>query len=98
MFVVLIASHASAQDIPVFRWQNFTTADGLPDNHVYCVLVDDNRIWAGTDNGIGRYENGKWTIFRPNPDAKEHSLAIKLSFRSPSTKTQVMSGWAQWVA
>ena len=27
----------------MFRWENFTTANGLPDNHVFCVLVDGNR-------------------------------------------------------
>jgi ligand-binding sensor domain-containing protein len=68
------ASLAVAQDMPMFRWENFTAANGLPDNHVFCVLVDGNRIWAGTDNGLGLYENGTWKIFRPNPDAKEHSL------------------------
>ena len=66
---------ASAQDMPMFRWENFTTANGLPDNHVFCVLVDGNRIWAGTENGLGLYENGTWKIFRPNPEAKEQSLA-----------------------
>ena len=73
--VTALACQAFAQDIPLFRWQNFTTSNGLPDNHVYCVLVDENRVWAGTDNGLGRLENGKWTIFRPNPNAAEHSLA-----------------------
>jgi len=75
VLVVLLASLLSAQDMPMFRWENFTTANGLPDNHVYSVLVDGGRIWAGTDNGLGLFENGKWTIYRPNPDAKEHSLA-----------------------
>ena len=69
------ASLAVAQDMPMFRWENFATANGLPDNHVFCVLVDGNRIWAGTDNGLGLYEKGTWKIFRPSPDAKEHSLA-----------------------
>src|SRR5579864_7176583 len=64
-----------AQDMPLFRWENFTTANGLPDNHVFCVLVDGNRIWAGTENGLGLYENGTWKAFRPNPEAKEQSLA-----------------------
>ena len=73
--LLVTASLAAAQDMPMFRWENFTAANGLPDNHVYCVLVDGNRIWAGTDNGVGLYEKGTWQIFRPNPDAKEHSLA-----------------------
>src|SRR5207302_1200631 len=69
------ASLAAGQDMPMFRWENFTTANGLPDNHVFCVLVDGDRVWAGTVNGLGLYESGTWKIFRPNPDAKEHSLA-----------------------
>ena len=42
--------------MPRFRWENFTTANGLPDNHVFCVAVDGNRIWAGTENGLALYE------------------------------------------
>src|SRR3954468_13210968 len=69
------ASLAAAQDVPMFRWENFTTANGLPDNHVYCVLVDGKRIWAGTDNGLGVFENGTCKVLRPNSEAKEQSLA-----------------------
>src|ERR1035441_6870812 len=63
--VVLLPLRGSAQDMPLFRWENFTTANGLPDNHVFCVLVDGKRIWAGTENGLGLYENGAWKVFRP---------------------------------
>jgi len=75
LILLIVACQATAQDMPVFRWENFTSVNGLPDNHVYCVLVDGNRIWAGTDNGLGLFENGSWKIFRPDPDNKEHSLA-----------------------
>lgn len=75
MALLVTASLAVAQDMPMFRWKNFTTADGLPDNHVFCVLVDGKRVWAGTDNGLGLFENGKWQVFRPDADNKEHSLA-----------------------
>ena len=46
--------------MPHFRFENFTTANGLPDNHVYAVLVDGDRIWAGTENGLAVYENRTW--------------------------------------
>ena len=62
--VLITVSMAGAQDMPFFRWENFTTANGLPDNHVFCVLVDRNRVWAGTENGLGLYENGTWKIGR----------------------------------
>ena len=48
--------------MPRFRWENFTTANGLPDNHVFCVWWTDDRIWAGTENGLGLYENGAWKV------------------------------------
>src|SRR3954452_16705237 len=75
LVVLLAGSLATAQDVPMFRWENFTAANGLPDNHVYCVLVDGKRIWAGTDNGLGVFENGTWKVLRPNSEAKEQSLA-----------------------
>jgi ligand-binding sensor domain-containing protein len=64
--------------MPKFRWENFTTANGLPDNHVFCVLVDGNRIWAGTENGLGLYENGKWKVFRP-ADGLAHRAVLSLA-------------------
>jgi ligand-binding sensor domain-containing protein len=72
---VLIALSTSivAQDMPRFRWENFTTANGLPDNHVFCVLVDGARIWVGTENGLGLYEEGKWTVFRPAAEPTSRS-------------------------
>jgi hypothetical protein len=69
---------ATAQEMPRFRWENFTTANGLPDNHVFCVLVDGNRIWAGTENGLGRYENGAWKLFR-SADGLAHQAVLSLA-------------------
>src|SRR6185437_8191286 len=69
---------AASPDMPMFRWENFTTANGLPNNHVYCVLVDGNRVWAGTDDGLGMYENGKWKIYRPT-DGLAHRAVLSLA-------------------
>jgi ligand-binding sensor domain-containing protein len=49
--------------MPRFRFENFTTANGLPNNHVFAVLVDGERIWAGTDNGLAVYENHTWKAY-----------------------------------
>ncbi|MFL6304883.1 MAG: two-component regulator propeller domain-containing protein [Candidatus Sulfotelmatobacter sp.] len=76
--VAIFGSLCSAQDPPIFRWENFTTANGLPDNHVYCVLVDGQRIWAGTDNGLGVYENGTWKVFR-SADGLAHQAILSLA-------------------
>jgi ligand-binding sensor domain-containing protein len=68
----------AAQEMPRFRWENFTTANGLPDNHVFCVLVDENRIWAGTENGLGLLENGAWKVIRPK-DGLAHQAVLSLA-------------------
>jgi hypothetical protein len=79
LFVVTILVASSwAQDMPMFRWENFTTANGLPDNHVFSVLVDGKRVWAGTENGLGLYENGAWKIFRP-ADGLAHQAVLSLA-------------------
>ncbi|HHH36939.1 MAG TPA: regulator [Gammaproteobacteria bacterium] len=39
-------------------WKNFTTADGLPSNHVFMLYMDDEgRLWAGTSKGLARVED-----------------------------------------
>lgn len=38
------------------HWQQFTTADGLPNNHIFAVKADGPRIWIGTENGLARYD------------------------------------------
>ncbi|HEY7095488.1 MAG TPA: two-component regulator propeller domain-containing protein [Terriglobales bacterium] len=69
---------SQAQEMPQFRWENFTTKNGLPDNHVFCVLVDGDRVWAGTENGLGLYEKGSWTTFRPK-DGLAHQAVLSLA-------------------
>ncbi|MEO8592598.1 MAG: regulator [Candidatus Solibacter sp.] len=76
-------SLASAQDMPRFRWQNFTVADGLPDDHVFNVAVDGDRLWVGTDNGLGLYQNGKWKVYRPE-DGLVHRAVL---FVAPDKRT-----------
>ncbi len=76
--VFLAASALFAQDLPRFRWENFTTANGLPDNRVYTVCVDGGRIWAGTDNGLAMYENGKWRVFT-TADGLAHRAVLSLT-------------------
>ncbi len=51
---------ASAQAPALYtKWENFTTANGMPDAKVFSVAVDGNRIWAGTENGLVLIENAK---------------------------------------
>jgi frataxin-like iron-binding protein CyaY len=69
---------AATPDMPKFSWQNFTTANGLPDDHVFSVLVDGDRVWAGTENGLAVYERGKWKVFRPS-DGLAHRVVLSLA-------------------
>jgi ligand-binding sensor domain-containing protein len=73
--LLMLAAGAAAADMPCFRWENFTTADGLPDNHVFNVAVDGKRVWAATENGLGLYENGKWKVYRPE-DGLAHRAVL----------------------
>jgi ligand-binding sensor domain-containing protein len=72
------AAAPQAPAMPRFRFENFTTANGLPDDHVYSVLVDGDRIWAGTDNGLGLYENGKWKTYTTK-DGLAHRAVLSLA-------------------
>jgi len=64
--------------MPKFRFENFTTANGLPDNHVFSVLVDGDRIWAGTENGLAVYENHGWKTYTP-ADGLAHRAVLSLT-------------------
>jgi len=76
--LIVSACGLFAQDLPQFRWENFTTAGGLPDNRVYSICVDGDRVWAGTDNGLGLYEHGKWRVFTP-ADGLAHRAVLSLA-------------------
>jgi ligand-binding sensor domain-containing protein len=69
---------SSLPTMPRFRFENFTTANGLPDDHVFSVLVDGERIWAGTENGLGLYENHEWKKFTTR-DGLAHRAVLSLA-------------------
>ncbi|HEY2861111.1 MAG TPA: hypothetical protein VGJ21_22060 [Terracidiphilus sp.] len=64
--------------VPYFRFEDFTTANGLPDNHVFSVLVDGERIWAGTENGLAVYENHEWKTYT-TADGLAHRAVLSLA-------------------
>ena len=64
--------------MPMYRFENFTMANGLPDNHVYSVLVDGDRIWAGTENGLAVYENHAWKTYSTK-DGLAHRAVLSLA-------------------
>jgi ligand-binding sensor domain-containing protein len=76
--VTSIAKPESLPKMPQFRFENFTTANGLPDNHVFSVLVDGGRIWAGTENGLAIYENHGWKTYTTK-DGLAHRAVLSLA-------------------
>jgi len=34
------------------RWEQFTTEEGLPNDHIFAVAVDADRVWIGTEDGL----------------------------------------------
>lgn len=58
--LILAACAASAQtavetnQLPFVytKWKQFTTENGLPNDHIFAVKSDGPRIWVGTENGL----------------------------------------------
>jgi len=72
---------AWAQQRPplITRWENFTTANGMPDAKVFCVTVDGPRVWAGTEDGLVLVENGRvQKVFKPE-DGLAHRAVMGLA-------------------
>ncbi len=81
ILAVTLPCVAATPDMPRFKWENFTTANGLPNDHVFCVLVDGSRIWAGTEDGLALYENGKWKVYSTK-DGLAHRAVLSLALDS----------------
>ncbi len=38
------------------KWEQFTVADGLPNDHIFAVKADGPYVWIGTENGLARLD------------------------------------------
>jgi ligand-binding sensor domain-containing protein len=57
--LVTIAAQAQAtKKLPYVytKWKNFTVADGLPNDHIFSVKADGDRVWIGTEDGLAMYD------------------------------------------
>jgi signal transduction histidine kinase/ligand-binding sensor domain-containing protein/CheY-like chemotaxis protein len=71
---VIVISYSQISDL---RFNNITSADGLPHDYTFQVIQDKTGfIWIGTNNGLSRYDGYNFKIFRPNPN-KPNSISHK---------------------
>ena len=87
-----------ANKMPVYgHWRNFTTKDGLPSDHVYCVRVDGDRVLAGTHDGLAVYEKGKWKSYTTT-DGLPHNgiLSIDVSQVTGDVWIGTLGGLSRW--
>jgi ligand-binding sensor domain-containing protein len=94
-----VLTAAAVDNLPRFRWENFSTANGLPNNRVYCVAVDGSRVWAGTDDGLALYEDGKWRVFRTS-DGLAHRAVLSLAVDKKTHEVWIgtMGGLSRYTA
>jgi ligand-binding sensor domain-containing protein len=79
--------------MPHYRFVNYTTANGLPNNHVYSVLVDGDRVWAGTDDGLAELNHGHWKIYTVADGlAQQAVLSLALDQRTGAVWAGTMGG------
>jgi hypothetical protein len=81
MALMMPAVGAAAAENPalITRWENFTTANGMPDDKVFCVAIDGPRVWAGTEDGLVLIENGKVArVYKPE-DGLVHRVVMSIA-------------------
>ena len=45
------------------RWTNYSTAEGLPGDHVFMLHEDANQqLWIGTNKGLAMWQDGKFKV------------------------------------
>ena len=84
--------------MPVYgHWCNFTTKDGLPSDHAYCVRIDGDRVLAGTHDGLAVYEKGKWKTYTTK-DGLPHNgvVSIDVSESTGDVWIGTLGGLSRW--
>src|SRR5690554_1861465 len=76
VFVIhnLCIAHVCAQEydaayLGLDKFKSLTTAHGLPSNNVTGICLDENGfLWAGTNNGLVRYDGSIVKVFKAEPN------------------------------
>src|SRR5512143_1613231 len=60
------AAPAAAPLLPYVytNWKQFTVADGLPNDHIFSVKVDGQRVWVGTEDGLALIDKATAKVVR----------------------------------
>ncbi len=67
-YILLLSGIVAAAQAPVLYFRNITTAAGLSNNKVNCIIQDKRGfIWIGTDDGLNRYDGNRFQVYRHNP-------------------------------
>ena len=84
--------------MPVYgHWKNFTTKDGLPNNHAYCVRIDGKRVLVGTHEGMAVYEDGKWTTYTTKEGLAHNGVvSIDVSELTGDVWIGTLGGLTRW--
>jgi ligand-binding sensor domain-containing protein len=92
------ATKGQAENIPLYgNWKTYSTKDGLPSNKVSCVRIDEDRIWAGTSEGLALYEDDKWTVFTTEDGlAHDGVLSIDISQVTGDVWVATLSGLSRF--
>lgn len=69
-----------AKAMPVYgHWRNFTTKDGLLNDHVYTVRIVGDSVLAGTHDGLAVYSNGRWHTYTTK-DGLAHNGVVSIDY------------------
>lgn len=72
MIACLITIQLSAQSKPIARFSHLTTAEGLSQSTVTCILKDKyGFMWFGTMDGLNKYDGYQFKIYRNKPSNKK---------------------------
>ena len=61
--LISFASLTAGEPYVYTEWETFTTEStggALPNDHIFYLKADGNRLWVGTENGLALYENNRW--------------------------------------
>jgi hypothetical protein len=64
-FAVAEDAPAAAEPYVYTQWETFYAGEGgLPNDHIFALTADGDRLWVGTEDGLALFEEGRWRSWR----------------------------------